>query len=696
MTNQETTAPATAHPRKPRPLVSTFGAPVVLLALATAVFFWPLLSGTRNVPGDFGDSRFNIFVLEHVFRWLTGSEASLFSPGIFFPYPLTLAFSDMHFGTEIFYAAFRLAGFDPYDAFNLWFVLGYVLTFLASYWVLLRMIKAPWLAAIGAFAFAFCLPSITQMGHAQLVYRVGVPFAVLFALRYAERKLPADFYGLVAAVSLQMLINVYLGLYALMIAAIVFLASLLATEPRSFRTPIALLSSFLAPMRVRQNHPPLRIALAVVLFVAAVAMLGVHAYAGHVYELRRSWWTIATMVPRPWSYLMMDWLNYWTPLSRALPDVPVRGEHQLFLGLPTVLLFLMAGAATFWRPASTPIGTRIQVFATLITLAVMTTFGPLTLYIFVAQLPGYDALRAASRIGIVGAFTVVAAITLFLAGDQLRGRWKAIIAAGFVVWMAFDLTQFNRYSFSSAEARQRIAALTAKIDRSTLTDKSVLALVGDPASAPWANQIDAMLVAQSLGIATFNGYSGNFVPGYRLETSCDGFVAQLQTYAGWARDHGYPALTEIDYEPVVVGAENCDLLEVRDWPIILDQPLTAEETAQHVSLSQPRVVRDIEALTVTVTIRNDSDAVVLTHGDHPLRLSWRFPEAFDSSTAGWENRIEIGADLQPGASRDVSFKVPVKLIGTWRQIQVAFVEEFRFWAHDFGVLPLDVSLEEAE
>ena len=53
----------------------------------------------RAIPGDLGDARFNGLILEHVFRWLGGIDASLWSPGFFFPFPGALTFSDNHFGT---------------------------------------------------------------------------------------------------------------------------------------------------------------------------------------------------------------------------------------------------------------------------------------------------------------------------------------------------------------------------------------------------------------------------------------------------------------------------------------------------------------------------------------------------------------------------------------------------------------------
>lgn len=148
----------------------------IFMAVATLVVFVPILTSPRDVPGDLGDARFNIFLLEHLHRRMTGHEASLLSPGFFYPYPYTLAFSDMHLGSGIAYSLLRLTGFDEYDALRGWIVLGYMLSFLAACHALVRLLSVPpWFAAIGAFGAAFSLPALVQMGHAQLIWRIGIP-----------------------------------------------------------------------------------------------------------------------------------------------------------------------------------------------------------------------------------------------------------------------------------------------------------------------------------------------------------------------------------------------------------------------------------------------------------------------------------------------------------------------------------------
>jgi hypothetical protein len=686
-------APAHAPDSGPRVSAWVYIAPALVLALAVLVFFRPILSGPNDVPGDLGDSRFNIYVLEHVYRWMIGAEKSLLSLPIFYPYPLTLGFSDTHFGSEIFYALFRVLGFDEYDAFKGWYIVGNVLTFFAAYYVLWLYVKSPWLAAIGAFAFAFSLSSVVQEGHAQLTYRMAVPFAFLFAARYAERKLPTYFYGLVAAVSFEILINIYLGLFTLLIAAVIFVVDLVLREPRSNLKPAALGRVFLAPLRERRNHRPLVITISAILFLAALAMLIFYARVSQLYGFIRYWDEIQLMVPRPWSYFIMDGLPYWSHISQALPEVPYRNEHQLFLGIPLTALFLFTVVYVAAHPRSASTDLKVQALVVVALLALMTMFGSFSLYWFISHIPGFNALRAVSRYQIVAAFPIVMAITLFLAQGQILGRLRVVAPIVLLAWMAYDIAVQHRALFSSQQSRDHMKALLAKIDTSKIDKDSILAFAGDPAVPFYINQIDAMFLSQALGIPTLNGYSGNFPPGYQNEPSCQSFVQQLKTYDSWAQEHGHPALAKLDYQPLRSGLTDCDLSQANLTKIsFTNGPAPDSEAAKHLSLSNPRITRDGDALKVTVALHNGSNETFHAVGANPLRLSWRMSDTSDPKAGpGWDTRVDIGADLPPGSTRDVTFSVKIPN----PQLQVTFVEELRFWAHDIGVMPLDIPLDVA-
>src|SRR6476620_6510644 len=177
------------------------------------IFAGPFLL-LQRIPGDYGDPLFNLYVLEHVYQWVTGKVmGDLFSPPMFYPYPHTLFFSDTHVGSEFFYGIFRAIGFSPFHSFTLWFLVGYFITLFATYLVLLSLGFTALASAVGAAIFAFSLPSLAQMTHPQLVYRFCIPICLYYAWQMLHTNVLKNFLMMLIWFCMQTLISVYLGVF---------------------------------------------------------------------------------------------------------------------------------------------------------------------------------------------------------------------------------------------------------------------------------------------------------------------------------------------------------------------------------------------------------------------------------------------------------------------------------------------------
>src|ERR1043165_2325664 len=96
---------------------------IPLFLLAAGIYFVPLQiyhTDFAKVPGDYGDARFNNYILEHGHNFLTGKVKQYWNAPFMYPYPNVIALSDNLLGTLPLYSAFRIAGFDRETAFQLW------------------------------------------------------------------------------------------------------------------------------------------------------------------------------------------------------------------------------------------------------------------------------------------------------------------------------------------------------------------------------------------------------------------------------------------------------------------------------------------------------------------------------------------------------------------------------------------------
>jgi hypothetical protein len=651
-------------------------------ALAWLIFLHPIFASANDVPGEQGDTRFNIYILEHTFRWLTGQEASLLSPAIYWPYPYLLGFSDTHAGTSWVYAIFRFAGLDEYDAFKGWFALGYLASFIAAYHVGRKFGLQPLLAGPLAFAFGLSLPAVVQMGHPQLIWRVAAPYCFWFTFRYAEQGSPADLFKLLIALAIQILINVYLGVFSLVLCVLLFAGTWIGSDglsPRAWwRRAIRSIDGFVRLGRSDWFWS----GGALVAVAAAATLMAFHAYAAGQYGLTRSWGEISSMLPRPQSYLVLDVLPYWAPISWMLPDVPVRGEQQMFLGIPITVLAVasIAYALIGWRSASV----QLRAFALCVVAALVlyTSFNSYTLYWFVAQIPGFDSIRAVARVMLILAFPLVMSIGLAVQQVAVRRTvaWLpgvvGLVVAG---WMAADLALFQTYSFSSMISRERVARLVAM---GNAFPGRPLGFPSDP-SLPWyIPEIDSILAAQALGVPTLNGYTGGLPPGAHQTMSCANALIMLSAYDDWAPRHGQPPLRQLA-TPALLGATDCDLsAEAVATVKISSGPSLKAKHAALVVLHDLRLTPGTPPR-ASVRLTNNSPKTLHQLASHPLRLSWSIDPLPDVRL---DTRIELGGDLAPGESREFSWDVPP---GTrLEDISVSYVVEGKFWMHSLGIPPL--------
>ena len=145
-------------------------------------------------------------------------------------------------------------------------------------------------------------------------------------------------------------------------------------------------------------------------------------------------------------------------------------------------------------------------------------------YFFARTVPGTSAIRAVSREILVMLFPLSYLVGFTI--DKIRGTSFATLSSSAVVFIicflvVIDPIIANKSISSGKEWEARLDLLQSKF--STPLDKSSIISVS---SRTIHHEIDAMLLAQKLGIKTINGYSGNYpnitkTNVYELLDNCD-------------------------------------------------------------------------------------------------------------------------------------------------------------------------------
>jgi len=178
-----------------RGFLSAAGAAALYSVIALAMT-WPLAAGlTRDIPWDLGDSVLNMWILQwgadHWLRFLGGDVGALrgyFHANIFYPEPLTLAYSE-HLTAQVLQIlpVYGLTG-NIVLSYNLLFLSTFVLSGLGTFLLVRELTGSARAGFVAGLLFAFAPYRIGQFSHLQVMSSQWMPFALYGFRRYFESR----------------------------------------------------------------------------------------------------------------------------------------------------------------------------------------------------------------------------------------------------------------------------------------------------------------------------------------------------------------------------------------------------------------------------------------------------------------------------------------------------------------------------
>jgi hypothetical protein len=504
--------------------------PALFLAGVWLVVFRSLGPQLNQLPGDLVDTRFNIYILEHGFRWISALDQSFWDAPFFYPYPLALAFSDNHLGSLLFYSAFRVFNLDRETAFQGWYILGYCLNFLSTAWVLKRLKLAPLAVGAGAFLFAFGLPVLAQESHQQLLYRFCIPPACYAFWQFIQKPGLKQIASGLFWVFWQYAISIYLGVFlCLLLVAASLILPFYAKVPLR-RQPAYWWNMFAQAWKSSKLAVRSFYILSVLCLGALLIMLlKPYATASQAYGIYRSWSEVSELLPRLQSFFIADASQIWQSLaSLTAGTVSQRQEQQLFVGGAVIGLLVLGLVWRFQSPRKKIAALFLWALGLLILLTICVD--RFSLFIFLWILPGFNSIRAVSRIILVLMWPLALYSAVVI--DACLAAKKKILTLGItllVVFLVAESVFYTHYTTSKASAQARIIALQEHIP-SNIPQDPVLFVMNSREENWYLTEVDAMLLSQDLGWPVMNGYSAFIPPGYGPSTDPGQVIARLEAY----------------------------------------------------------------------------------------------------------------------------------------------------------------------
>lgn len=156
----------------------------ILLAVLTT---WPLvLHMPSRIAPDLGDPIRTAWQIAYVGHGMLHNPRHLFDANVFYPHPLSLAFSDslLGYGPAAFFGSGTVAALVRY---NLLFLFAWSLCFVGAYLLARELGLGRLGGAAAGVAFAYAPYRVTEAGHLHVISSGGIPLALFLLLRGYRR-----------------------------------------------------------------------------------------------------------------------------------------------------------------------------------------------------------------------------------------------------------------------------------------------------------------------------------------------------------------------------------------------------------------------------------------------------------------------------------------------------------------------------
>ncbi|HET9157286.1 MAG TPA: hypothetical protein VFN91_11505, partial [Myxococcaceae bacterium] len=443
------------------------------------------------------------YCIEHTWAWLAGHplHRHFWDLPFFFPAPNTGAYSDVLLGVAPPYWLFRALGASPDRAYAGWLLVSTALNAAVATWVFRGALGVRWLAAAaGGVLVAAGAPRVHLINHPQLIgtywilAAMGLAVVALRAPGTHRARLAWVLAGVAAAAEAW---SSYYLWWFLVFGAVI--ALLLGLALRSTRPAVL--------EALRRDWPAIAAA-GVLSLLLVLPLLQAWWSAAHAVGLRdardvflargQSWFNVG---PDSW---------WWGALVRSSPGMRSQTpEQQYGIGVLTTAVV----AFGFWRARHRG-GVVVLGLTAVLLVLLATQFGPWRAAspwnLIYAVVPGARGIRAVPRVGLL--VLVAWAAGLALAVDALA-RSRPWVAAVLALLCLVEQRVADR-SFEPGLDRERVDRIARQVPPGCAAFVYTPAPDGWP---PWHAQIDALWVADAVGVPTLNGYSGNSPPGWGLE-----------------------------------------------------------------------------------------------------------------------------------------------------------------------------------
>jgi hypothetical protein len=475
--------------------------PIAFVLFGSYFAFSGFWNGFDTISGDLGDSRFNMSVFEHTWKWLIGVHPSLFDMPMFYPHRNVYAYSDYLMGFAPIYWFFRLITNDMHLSFQSWLVVCALLNFCSYFILSRRFFKLPvfW-ASFASYVFSFGVPRTSHLYHVQTFPQFYIVISAMGLLMWKEKPESKIAPWLFLTGGMMQFISAFYWIW-FWVLILFFYAAWTITDPNRRSMTLKQIKTF------DRKHLVLSC-----LFNMTIALPFLLHYIINAKELgRHGWVSISETVPRfySWVFIAKDhWQWTLIPFKDLIKELPFSSEHNLSLGFMTWLGCAFS-IIWIWKKK---LHYRFLLIPIIATFLLTLSSGRFSSWVFITYLfPAGGAIRAVGRIQIFLLLFWALILTLYLAhAYESKSKIKKWLATILVIGSLSETVYTNTTTYSRQHSLDRIQKSSDQITPGCN-------LTANPNGFFLKNveiRLDTVLASFEKGIPSMNGYSGHDPVGY--------------------------------------------------------------------------------------------------------------------------------------------------------------------------------------
>jgi len=393
------------------PLVVSF------YALVAAVCTLPLVLHLADALAPAPDTLLQSWILAWDIHALTTDPLHLYDANIYFPFPLSLAYSDAMLSGALMVAPVLLLTGNPVLAHNILTLVSLVVAATGMFLLVGALTGDDFAGLVAGCIFGFCASRQAQFEHIHLLQFGWLPLALLYLHKAVERGRASDFLLFVLFTVCQILASVYLA-WMMAIAYAIFIVVELASRRSSWK---------------RDNI----VRLAGALLLAGVVVTPVmwpYALAQQLYDFHWPMDVIGDLSAVPTDYLSVPAQNLlYAPVLGQFWNARYPSEHILFPGLVALVMAVIAIARR-------RLDVEVVRYSLMASVAFVLSFGPFLHlndrdegiplpYLYLLQVvPAFGVMRVPARFDLLVmlALSVVAGFGVARLSTVLARRTSAL------------------------------------------------------------------------------------------------------------------------------------------------------------------------------------------------------------------------------------------------------------------------------